>query len=149
MTTVVALVAPLAFVVIWLLVTGLLSLIGGWHSLADRYAAPDGFDAEPEQRLRFRNIVLRRLALFPARYRGCVTVSLAPGGLHLAVLFVFRFRHPPLLIPWTAIVRCEESSLLGFRWTDLEVRDADPVIRIYAGAGAAVANEWRRQAKPV
>lgn len=149
MTTVVALVAPLAFVVIWVLTTGFISMIGGWHALADRYGAPDGFEVEPEQRLRFRSILLRRLPWFPARYRGCVTISLTPAGCHLAVLFVFRFRHPPLLIPWSAMARCEEGSLLGFRWTDVEVRDADPVIRIYAGAGAAVANEWRRQPKSV
>jgi hypothetical protein len=78
-----------------------------------------------------------------------VTLSLSSAGLHLAILLVFRFHHPPLLIPWSAIVRCEEGSLLGFRWTEVEVRDADPLIRIYAGAGAAVAAEWRRQAKPV
>ena len=149
MTTIVALVSLVAFVVSWLVITGGISVLGGWHGLAARYAEPDGFDVEPEQRFRFRSILLRRLPWFPARYRGCVTVSLTPLGCHLAVLVVFRFRHPPLLIPWSAMVRCEEGSLLGFRWTDVEVRDADPVIRIYASAGAAVAAEWRRQPKSV
>jgi hypothetical protein len=149
MTTVLVILAPLAFVVIWILTTGFIATLGGWHSLADRYAAPDGFAVAPDQRFRFRSIFLRRLPWFPARYRGCVTVSLTPAGLHLAVLVVFRFRHPPLLIPWTAIVRCEQGAFLGFGWTDVASRDADPVIRIYAGAGAAVAEEWRRQAKPV
>lgn len=149
MTTIVVLVSLPAFVVSWLLITGLVSVLGGWRALAERYQAPDGFDVEPEERFRFRNILLRRLPWFPARYRGCVTLSLSSAGLHLAILFVFRFHHPPLLIPWSAIVRCEEGSLLGFRWTEVEVRDADPLIRIYAGAGAAVAAEWRRQAKPV
>ena len=149
MATVLALVSPVAFVAIWLLVTGFISMLGGWHGLADRYGAPDGFEVAPEQRLRFRSILLRRLPWFPARYRGCVTISLTPAGCHLAVLVVFRFRHPPLLISWSAVVRCEEGAFLGFRWTDVAVRDVDPVIRIYAGAGAAVAAEWRRQAKPV
>jgi hypothetical protein len=149
MATVLALVSPVAFVAIWLLTTGLISMIGGWHSLADRYAAPDGFEIAPDQRFRFRSIVLRRLPWFPARYRGCVTVSLITAGCHLAVLVVFRYRHPPLLIPWSAITSCEDGSFLGLRWTDVAVRDADPVIRIYAGAGAAVAAEWRRQPKPV
>jgi hypothetical protein len=144
MATVLALVSPVAFVAIWILTTGLISRIGGWHGVAERYGAPDGFEVEPEQRLRFRSILLRRLPWFPARYRGCVTVSLAPVGLHLAVLVFFRFRHPPLLIPWTAIAGCEEGSAFGFRWTDVAVRDADPAIRIYGGAGAAVAAEWRR-----
>ena len=149
MTAVVVLVSLLAFVPLWLLITGLISTLGGWHSLADRYAAPDGFEVAPDQRFRFRNILLRRLPWFPARYRGCVTVSLSPAGLHLAVLFIFRFRHPPLLIPWTAIVRCEEGAFLGFGWTEVESRDAESVIRIFGRPGAAGAAEWRRQAKPV
>jgi hypothetical protein len=143
MTALVALLAPLAFVAVWLLVTGLLSLIGGWHALADRYAEPDGFDVEVSERFRFRSISLRQPPWFPASYRGCVTIAVTPGGLYLAVLFFFRFRHPPLLIPWTAIVRCEEGTFLGFGWTDVEVRDADSVIRIFGGPGAAVAQRWR------
>jgi hypothetical protein len=149
MTVLIAVLAPLLFVVIWILVTGILSYIGGWHALADRYAAPEDVDVTAEQRFRFRSILLRRIPLVPARYRGCVTISLTSAGCHLAVLFVFRFRHPPLLIPWTAIVRCEEGSLLGFGWTDVEVRDADPVIRIFGGPGQAVAEEWRRRSRPV
>jgi len=144
MTMVVALLAPLAFAATWILATGLISLLGGWHATADRYGAPDGFEVAPEQRLRFRSVLLRRLPLFPARYRGCVTISLTPVALHLAVLAVLRFRHPPLLIPWTAITGCEEGSALGFRWTDVEVRDADPIFRFYGSTGDAVAREWRR-----
>jgi hypothetical protein len=79
-----------------------------------------------------------------ARYGSSVTVSLAPGGLHLAMPAIFRFRHPPLLIPWIAIKQCEEGSFFGFRYTAVEVRDADPVIRIFGSAGEAVAAEWRR-----
>jgi hypothetical protein len=134
----------LAFVALWLLATGLASVLGGWHAIAERYAAPDAFEATG-QRMRFRTILFRRLPWLPARYRGCVTISLTPGALHIAVPSVFRFRHPPLLIPWTAIARCEEGSFLGFRWTDMEVRDEDPTIRIFGAAGEAVAAEWQRR----
>jgi hypothetical protein len=60
MATVLALVSPVAFVVIWLLITGFISMLGGWHGLADRYGAPDGFEVEPEQRRRPRHQVLRQ-----------------------------------------------------------------------------------------
>jgi len=59
MATVLALVSPVAFVVIWLLTTGFIPVLGGWHGLADRYGAPDGFEVEPEQRRRSRHPVLR------------------------------------------------------------------------------------------
>jgi hypothetical protein len=144
MTMLPVLLVPVAFVAIWLLAMALASRLGGWHALADRFAAPEGFAVAPEQRLRFRSIVLRRLPLFPARYSGCVTVGLTSVGLYLGVLAILRFRHPPLLIPWNAIRQCEEDAFLGLHWTDVEVRDADPVIRVVGAAGEAVAQEWRR-----
>jgi hypothetical protein len=143
-TASIATLVPLAFVAVWLLGTGIASLLSGWHALAEQYPEPDGFEAPPERRHRFRTVQFVRLAALPARYGSSVTVTLAPGGLHLAVLAIFRFRHPPLLIPWGAIRDCEEGSFFGFRYTEVEVRDADPVIRIFGGVGDEVAAEWRR-----
>ena len=146
MTTVLIPIVLLFFVAAWLLATALVARLGGWRELAERYEAPYGF--EPERRLRFQSLVLRRVSWFPARYRGSVTVGLGTAGLALAPIAVFRFRHPPLLIPWTAIARCEDGSLLGFGWKDVAVRDVEPTLRFYGAVGDAVEAEWRRFAPP-
>jgi len=137
-----ALLFPACFAILWLLVTGLIAAAGGWGGLAERYAAPYGF--EPERRLRFQTVLLRRLRWFPARYRGSMNVGLGTAGLHLAPLAVFRFHHPPLLIPWSAIAGCEDGSALGLRWMDVTVRDVEPTLRFYGRVGGAVEEEWRR-----
>lgn len=137
-----ALLGPVCFVVLWLFVTGLVAALGGWGALAERYAAPYGF--EPERRLRFQNVVLRRFRLIPARYRGSMNVGLGAAGLHLVPVAVFRFRHPPLLVPWDAVTGCEDGSTLGVRWMDVTVRDAEPSLRFYGKLGDAVEEAWRR-----
>jgi hypothetical protein len=142
MTLLFALLGPLAFVLLWLFVTGLAAALGGWGRFAERCAAPDGY--EPEQRLRFQTVLLRRFRWFPARYRGCMNVGTGAAGLHLAPLAIFRFRHPPLLIPWNAVVSCEDGSALGFRWMDVTVRDVEPTLRFYGRVGDAVEEAWRR-----
>lgn len=135
-------IAPLCFVATWLLATAIVARIGGWRELAERYEAQDG--AEPERRYRFQSVVLRRVSLFPARYRGSVHIGLGAAGIQLAPVFVFRFQHPPLLIPWPAITRCEAGALLGFGWHDVEVRDATPTLRFYGKVGEEIAAEWSR-----
>lgn len=39
-----------------------------------------------------------------ASYNGCLIVGCCAEGLYLATMPLFRFRHPPLLIPWTEIL---------------------------------------------
>ena len=141
----VAVLAPLSlvlFVVLWMLVVAVVARIGGWRALAERYEDPGS--AEPERRHRFQSVVLRRVALIPARYRGSVHIGIGAAGLFLTPVLVFRFQHPPLLIPWTAIARCEEGSLLGLRWVAVEVRDATPTLRFYGRMGEEVMADWRR-----
>jgi hypothetical protein len=43
-----------------------------------------------------------------ASYGNCLTVGGNPQGLYLAVAPLFRFRQPPLLIPW------EEVTVSGY-----------------------------------
>ncbi len=140
MTAVLIALAVVAFPVIWLSVVAVVARIGGWRALAERYE--DTGSAEPEQRFRFGSVVLRRW--LPARYRGSVHIGLGAAGLFLTPLFVFRFQHPPLRIPWTAVARCEDGSLLGFRWVDVELKDESPTLRFYGKVGDEVTEAWRR-----
>lgn len=36
-------------------------------------------------------------------YNNVLTIGVSPQGLYLATMLLFRFMHPPLLIPWSAI----------------------------------------------
>ena len=38
-----------------------------------------------------------------ANYNRVLTLGTSPQGLYLASMFLFRFMHPPLLIPWSEI----------------------------------------------
>ncbi|MFP2902828.1 hypothetical protein [Corallococcus sp. 4LFB] len=81
--------------VMFVLVSFLLSRMGGWSRLARDYR-------------------LDRGGGFPCRrwvsghmgwveYRSCLTVGGDERGLYLAVLFPFRMGHPPLCIPWADV----------------------------------------------
>jgi hypothetical protein len=38
-----------------------------------------------------------------ANYKHVLTIGVSPRGLYLASMFLFRFMHPPLLVPWSEI----------------------------------------------
>jgi hypothetical protein len=38
-----------------------------------------------------------------ANYNNVLTIGASPEGLYLASMFLFRFMHPPLLVPWSEI----------------------------------------------
>lgn len=142
MTPVLIALAVVAFPIIWMSVIAVVARIGGWRTLAERYE--DTGSTEPERRYRFQSVVLRRVSFIPARYRGSVNIGIGAAGLFLRPVLVFRFQHPPLHIPWGAVASCEDGSLLGFRWVDVEVTDASPTLRFYGTVGDEVMEAWRR-----
>jgi hypothetical protein len=72
--------------------------------VAGRYRATD----VPEGR-RFR---MQHIAFGWLGYNGCVTIIVSPDGVYLALWPPFRFSHPALLIPWSAlhVVRIKSSG---------------------------------------
>jgi len=94
---------PFAFVGMWLLVSFLLSAMGGWRALAQQYAAQSAFSGT---RFRFRSAQLGGYV----NYGSCLTLGATPHGLYLAVLPFFRMAHPPLFIPWNDITAHEARS---------------------------------------
>jgi hypothetical protein len=79
--------------------------------------------------------------MVPTRYWNCITVQLWAEGFGLSVLLPFRFMHPPLLIPWSAIRDCRNAGLV---WGGVEVvlDQPDVRIRLYGRVGAAIHDEW-------
>ncbi len=92
----------------WLLVAAFISYIGGWATLAKRFRLSTPFIGEKWRR---QSGQMRWMA----GYNQCLTVGCNHQGLYLAVMLLFRFRHPPLLIPWDEI-RISRTRILFFRF---------------------------------
>ena len=90
----------LLFVVIWCGVIALLAGMSGWKRLARRYAAPTGASPGTGSEQTFRSA---SAFLNGVRYRHCLTVTVGPEGVGLALWPLFRMGQPPLRIPWTAV----------------------------------------------
>jgi len=82
---------------IWILVTFIISRMGGWSLLAKAYLTQaNTLDGES---WRFQSIHMR----WGTNYNNCVTVRANALGLGLSVIWLLRIGHPPLLIPWSDI----------------------------------------------
>jgi hypothetical protein len=107
------------FVSMWLGITGLLSYIGGWASLASAFPAHDEVIGE---RFSFRSGSLG-WRYFPVRYGNCLFVTVGREGFRLSILFPFRFLSPPIFVPWAKVVSVEEKRLFFLSYSVLSIRD--------------------------
>ena len=86
----------------WSLVLWMISRIGGWASLAGKYAAgrrPEGV-----------NYSWRSMRISPLMgYNNCLEVTLSREGIFMVPFVLFRAGHRPLLIPWSCIGSLEEG----------------------------------------
>jgi hypothetical protein len=96
---------PIYFVALWCLVCAVISILGGWFSLSEDFRAQKPFEGT---RVRMRSGRMRWLT----SYNNMLTVGANQHGLYLACLFLFRFMHPPLLIPWNEIKVRREQGLI-------------------------------------
>ena len=99
---------PAYFLAMWLLVSAIISFIGGWSTLAKRFRLSNPFVG---QRWAGQSGRMRWIA----GYHNCLTLGCNPEGLYLATMPLFRFRHPPLLVPWNEI-SISERKILFFRF---------------------------------
>lgn len=104
---------PFFFAAIWLAVTWFVSL-GGWNRLSKHFQLSAADGEAPTTSFGMQSARLRNVgSIGPGmNYRGALTIGCQPAGLRLSVMFLFRFNHPPLLIPWSAIGRIEQKSAL-------------------------------------
>jgi hypothetical protein len=89
----------------WLAISCFLSLIGGWHALAKRYRSTSSVSG---RLFPFASMGLGR-GFFPVSYRSCLFVRLDSAGIGLSVFPLFRFFHPKLFIPWSAVSDCKRE----------------------------------------
>ncbi len=76
----------------WFLIQSI-ARISGWSRLAEQYRANQPFQGE---KWRFQSVQMRYLS----HYNNCVTFGTDFQGLYIAMMFIVRPGHPPLLIPW-------------------------------------------------
>lgn len=138
---------PIFFVAMWLGIITLLGAVGGWSELARLYREPAGTVRAPAQRFSMGSVSLRRTGLpFPVNYNNCVVVEIGPAGLHLRTWLPFRFRHPPLLIPWAQMERVQAGRFLFWRVLTISPRGVGTRLRLFGGPARAVEEVWRQAA---
>lgn len=95
------------FVIVWFGVAALASFIGGWDRLAEKYRAAPNTSGS---RIRLGNSWLR----LGTNYNSVIGLDCQTKGLSLSVLWLFRFRHPPLFVPRDQIRYSQGKSLFFF-----------------------------------
>jgi hypothetical protein len=86
----------------WLFAIGLSARLW-WRALAQQHRANE----QPEGKY-FRG---RSAYIVPqGHYWHCLNATLAATGIYLVPSFLFRFAHPPILIPWHAVKKMETKQ---------------------------------------
>ena len=107
---------PITFTAIWCLVLFICSVVGGWHRLGSTYS----IDEEPSS---LKWAAWQRGKIGLVEMKSTLWIATADRGLYLKTgpAFVFRFMHPPLLIPWDKISGIKDVNQIFFSGTALVV----------------------------
>jgi hypothetical protein len=94
----------------WVAISFLFAYGSGWSQLAKQYRTrqppPNNLSSMNSGRVGW------------VSFKGCLNIGVTSKGLYLSVFPLLRLGHPPLLIPWTAVVRAERTKFLfqeGYR----------------------------------
>lgn len=87
---------PVFFATIWCLVCAVISIVGGWFWLSKVYRTRAPFSGSTSK------MQSGQMRWF-TNYNNVLTLGSDQRGLYLACMFLFRFMHPPMLIPWSEI----------------------------------------------
>jgi hypothetical protein len=97
---------PILFLGFWVVVSFLLSIIGGWMTIARSYPVQQDFGGE--------EFWWRSGRIGWVNYGSCLNLVASSHGLRVSVSLPFRLAHPPFFVPW-AEVHSEHSRRLFFR----------------------------------
>jgi hypothetical protein len=145
-----ALLCLLMFAIVWSGVIAAIAYFGGWHELAKTFREEHTTFriAEAKGGRRFRCASLSMgPKYFPTNYGNCLSIGVSGDGIDLQVWPMFRVLHPPLHIPWQAIVRCErETYFRAFCRTVAYLKNQRHPIRFYGAAGKEIFTAWSLKA---
>ncbi len=133
------------FIAFWLLISATLSFAGGWHALARKYR---GRAVSAQKSFRLASMSLAANSFLPVSYGSCLTISLSSMGLGLSILFPFRFLHPNLFIPWSAISFCAREKYFFFEYTAVYIDDLKIRMVFAFGSGRAIHEAYCKSVLP-
>jgi hypothetical protein len=128
------------FVALWLAICGALSFIGGWYDLAGRFKSDAPVQGEP---FRFRSAVIGWSA-FPVSYRSCLFGTVGSRSLALSASFPFAVMHPRLVIPWSAVERCERTRSVLMKGVAVYIAGFNRRLLFRGNLGDRVLDVWTR-----
>jgi hypothetical protein len=130
-------------VVFWLAICGALSLVSGWYHLAERFKSDESIDGE---RFRFRSGAIGWGA-FPVSYGSCLFATVGSKGFTLSILFPFRFLHPRLVVPWSAVERCEHVKFCFMKQVAVHVAGFNRRLLFGGPLGRKIFEAWAQSCR--
>jgi hypothetical protein len=128
---------------LWLAISVAVSVLGGWHSLANDFRAGAPLRGA---RFRFASGSVGHWPFPVVAYGNCLFVTVSDAGFRLAIFFPFRFMSPPLFIPWDAIESVSPGRFLFSRYSLIRLNRGWPVIALRGAAGDRVAARFSERA---
>jgi hypothetical protein len=128
------------FVVLFVAAIAGNSVVLGWRAFAQRFPAtgrPAG------DTFHFASAWMRADNL-PAGYGRCLTVTVGEAGIGISMFFLFRFLHPTILVPWSAIDSVVDESFFFSRRTVVAIRGFDRRLGLSGAAGERVRATFER-----
>jgi hypothetical protein len=133
----------IALFLLWMLVSALLSFVGGWHTLGKLYPKRESAQASD---LGSSSISLSR-GIFVVNYNNSVKISVGQQGVGIETSSLFLGFHNPLFIPWAAIEECRRQKLLVREVTVQKVRGEHLDILVRGESGATLFEYWQKEVK--
>jgi len=122
---------PFLILISLLLISAILSTKSGWRRIAARFPHKNITD--------HRKYYFVRMSLgsgpLPVAYGGCVIVRLSPQGLGLSVIFLIRFLHPPIFVPWSEVSSGAREFTARYDVTKIKIRNEESVLSFYGRVG--------------
>jgi hypothetical protein len=104
---------PFFFIGLWLFMSAFFAFMSGWFSLASHFRAA----SRPEgQKITSQ---VKHMGMVPENRVTHMIIS--EHGLYLYASFLFRFLHPPLLIPWSQVRLVREIKTLWWYTYQLDI----------------------------
>lgn len=104
---------PPLFLGMWCLICVMLSNMGGWKRLANRYPAPDRPTGERHS--------MASAMIGGVSYKSCLTLYSSTEGIYFSVWIIFRMNHRPFLIPWSELNNLQVKKLLWSKYVKFDV----------------------------
>ncbi len=119
------------FLAFWLCILAGLAFADGWFSLSREFRSDA---SESGQRFHFCSGALGVWPFLMSSYGKCLFITANEQGFRISILFPFRFFHPPLFIPWTAVDSVERRFMLFLPCTVVRLSRGWPTFAVRGAA---------------